>query len=281
MEHHITVIAEEISFSNTQRQPFYGSAKDSKERIIEGESFDKNDYLKLIELLRFKMIDFALETYRKSFTYADDQPNIKREIANYIASNVFYQPDIEYGKIFDPNHSPSLIVQHNEHTIHCFNKDYPLIVKQKLDIDMDLSGAFIGLSVIELHSTLMDLLNNYLYDDRETVVLVDTEDDYQYIDILTKNVRNGSVSVIYHSTNAFIESCRRFYRESAAAEMHWYHDSADPIVKRIIQLHDIQKGLTNDDFEYPDHPPESSDELPEPIRPIIYRIGKEYELKTL
>lgn len=289
MERHITVIAEEISFSNTQRRSFYDSTDDSadnstdgsKERTIEGETFDKNDYLKLIELLRFKMIDFALETYRKSFTYADDQPIVEWEIAKYIASNVFNQSDIEYRNIFDPNHSPSLIAQHDEHTIHCFNKDHPLIVRQKLNIDMDLSGAFINLSVVELHSRLMDLLNNYRYDDHETVVLVDTEDDYQYINILTKNVRNGSVSVIYHPMNSFIESCRRFYRESMAVETHWYHDSADPIIKHIIRLHDIQKGLTNDDFDYPDHPPESPDELPKPIRPIIYQIGKEYELETL
>lgn len=285
MERRITVIAEEISFSNTQQRQTDDLTKDSTntttERDIEGETFDKNDYLKLIELLRFKMIDFALETYRRSFTYADDQPNINRAIANYIESNVFHQMDIEYSRIFDPNHSPSLFAQHDEHTIHCFDKDHPLIVKQKLDIDKNLSGAFINLSVVELHSQLMDLLNNYLYDEGETVVLVDTEDDYQYINLLTKNVRNGSVSTIYHPTNSFIESCRRFYRESTATETHWYHDSADPIIRRIIQLHDCQNGLTNDDFEYPAHPPESPDELPEPIRPIIYRIGKEYELKTL
>jgi hypothetical protein len=268
----ITVIAKEISFSSTSN----GLKDDTEDLPKKDNLFTGNDYKELIELLQYMLIDFSIKSYRNSFTHADDQSfesAAEKAIAEYVYEKIFYCKDIEYGNFFRLSRIPSLTIKQERHTIHSFRKDHPLIVERKIDIDMDLSNVSTKHSVPEIHSLLMDLLNNYLYDEYETAVLVDGEDDYEYIKQLTKNTQNGSIDLIKHSTDEFIEICRRFYKDCSSNYQSSYNIIKEPVIKYIISLHDRQKGLTNDEFDYPEHPPEYPDELPEPIIPFLYYLG--------
>ena len=272
MNKHITVIAEEFSVKNNHQPTRL------IDRYTHNESvFTKDDYSLLIRLLKAKTMQFAVDIYLKSYIRAYDHHDESKAVAaivKFINNNVFYQEDIDYARLFDTTHIPKLFMNQETLKIHLFTKDHPLIAECHVNIVKDLSNCFIDKTVPELYRDLMNLVNFWANAEPEIAIAVNTTDDGDYIKLLTDNCRNGTIEVIQHSTSQFIESCKRFYKEFEESHTYYGTKSSDPIIMQLIALHDLQFGLTDDDFDYPEHPPDDMDMLPKPLRPILYRIGK-------
>jgi hypothetical protein len=159
-------------------------------------------------------------------------------------------------------------------TLHVFPKDHPLIVERAINIVKDLSNCFTDKSLPELYSELLTIINHWTMMEPEIAIIINSEDDYEYIKLLSDNCRNGTINVIYHDVESFIDSCKRFYKESTVGGTYHAVQSEDPVIKQLIALHDLQQGLTDDEFEYPAHPPDDMYLLSKPLRPILYKIGK-------
>lgn len=269
----ITVVAEEFSVKNNSR------AQRTDVTIKRNDStFTKGDYDLLVRLLKAKVMQFAVDDgYMKTYIRAHDPHDESvaiSAIVKFINDNVFWKDDIAYANIFNATHVPRLFMIQEELTIHAFVNDHPLVVEQQVVIAKDLSNCFVKLTVAELYSELLTIINCVPLMEREIAIVVESEDDYDYIDLLTKNSRNGIVGTIYHPTLPFVEACKRFYKEAAEVDMIYDYRSNDPLIKQLITLHDLQYGLIDDQFEYPEHPPEDEGELPKALKPILYRIGK-------
>lgn len=268
----ITIVAEEFSVKNssrTDRSTLTTKRSDSM--------FTKDDYALLIRLLKAKTMQFSVDIYLKSYTRAYDHYDEKRAvnaIVKFINDNVFWQDDIDYSMLFNASHIPRLFMTQDELTIHLFDNKHPLITEQRVIIAKDLSNLFINLSVSELYSELLHIINYWPLTEPEIAITIESEDDYEYINLLTKNCRIGIIKTIYHATSPFIESCKRFYIEAVETDMHYRHRSNDPVIARLIALHDLQYGLTDDEVDYPEYPPEDMDILPKPLRTVLYKIGK-------
>jgi hypothetical protein len=268
----ITVIAEEFSVNNRQTTR---STDKTYER--NDSTFTKEDYVLLIRLLKAKIMQFSVDVYMKSYTCAHDQYDEKRAVAaivKFIDDNVFWDKDISYANLFKPSYIPSLFMNQSDLTLHVFPKDHPLIVERAINIVKDLSNCFTDKSLPELYSELLTIINYWIMAEPEIAIIVETNDDYEYIKLLTNNCRNGMIKVIYHDTMHFIESCKRFYKEYMDSNTCYPIPLKDPVIKQLIALHDLQQGLTNDEYEYPEHPPDDMDMLPKPLRHILYKIGK-------
>lgn len=273
MDRPITVIAEEFSVNNTRQTP-HSTDKTYKH---DESLFTKEDYALLIRLLKAKIIQFSVNAYMDSHIRAYDQCDENRAVSaivQFINDNVFWDEDISYANLFKPSHIPSLFMNQKDLTLHIFPKNHPLIVEQAMHITSDLSNCYIDKSLPDLYSDLLTIINYWIMVELEIAITVESENDYEYIKLLTDNCRNGTVNVIYHDTSCFIESCKRFYNESKDYDIYYPFPLKDPIIKQLIALHDLQQGLTDDDFEYPEHPPDDMDMLPKPLRPVLYRIGK-------
>lgn len=270
----ITVIAEEFSVDN-KRQTTHSIDKPYKHN---DSVFTKEDYALMIRLLKAKIMQFSVDVYMKSYTRTHDRYDEDRAISvivKFINDNVFWDNDIGYANLFKPSHIPSLFMNRDDLTLHIFPKNHPLIVEQIINIAKDLSNCFIDKSLPELYSELLTIINHWLTVEPELVITVDSEDDYEYIKLLANNCRNGIINVIYHDTTRFIESCKRFYNEAKECGICYSVPLKDPIIKQLIALHDLQQGLTDDGFEYPEHPPNDIDMSPKPFRYILYGIGED------
>ncbi len=274
----ITVVAEEFSIKNPGQTRQTGAAiKDSD------STFTKKDYDLLVRLLKAKTMQFAVDNYMSSYIRShdpNDEQRAIRAIVNFINDYVFWKEDIAYANIFNAAYIPRLFTYEKGLTIHAFAKDHPLIAEQQVVIGADLSKCSVELTVAELYSVLLTISNCYVpMLSREVAVIVESENDYDYIDMIAKNNRNGFISTVYHPTLPFIEACKRFYEETVEMDMIYEYQSNDPLIEQLITLHDLQYNLIDDRYECSEHPPEDDDcVLPILLKPVLYRIGKKATL---
>lgn len=219
----------------------------------------------LLALLEAHIIKLSVETYTKNFTYVHDTSLLMEDsIARYIHDRVFYDREAWFDKLIDHDYIPPLHMISDTHTIHVFSKTHPVICHKRINTDDDLYRCRL-MEPMDVYAKLLNILNNYLIDEHDSVIIVENEDDYALIASMTKNCCNGFIETIYHESRSFIESCKRYC----------VHLVKDEYISDIVHVHDTQNGLIDDMSPCTNHPPETPDDMPTSILPFIYAFGKD------
>lgn len=220
-------------------------------------------YMLMLKVLQARIINYAVDGVIDDIRTYDHQ-SLKDDVALFIHHKVFDENDLRFEHMLDYTYIPQLYSIHEGCTLHLFDESHPIITNGKIHTDTDLSGCFSDKSVSELHSDLLMVLNRIRYNEQHITIIVKDENDYNYIKLLTDNTIKISISMIYHKAQDFKDACIE----------HFIDNSPNEFIKDIIYLHDAECGLISDVYEYPPHPPESFEEIPESITPFLINILK-------
>lgn len=225
----------------------------------------KSLYILMLKVLQARIIDRAVEEAINDIRADDHQiDSLKDDIARFIHDTIFNENDLEFEHIIDCAYIPQLYGLHDSYILHIFDESHPIIINEKIHTDINLSGCFIDKSVSELHSDLLTIFNRPRHNERHIVLTVKDADDYSYIKVITDNTIRIAINTIYHKAEDFKYACIE----------HFINKSPNKFIKDIIELHDNEYGLIDDVYDFPPHPPESFEEIPEPIRPFLINIAK-------
>ncbi len=232
---------------------------------VKDNTLTKPLYALMLKVLQAQIINHAVEDAINDIR-ADDHTidSLKDDIAKFIHTTIFNENDLGFERIIDYTYIPQLYGVHDSYMLHIFDKSHPVIANEKIHTDIDLSGCFTDKSVSELHSELLTLFNKLYPNERHIILTVNDEDDYSYVKLITDNTINVSINMIYHNARDFKDICIE----------HFVNESPNKFVRDIIYLHDNEYGLINDIYDFPPHPPESLEEIPERITPFLINIAK-------
>jgi hypothetical protein len=242
--------------------------KDDTSVSVKDNILTKPLYMLMLKVLQAQMIKYAVEEAINDI-YADDHQidSLKDDIAMFIHTKVFNENDLEFKQIIDNTHIPQLYGIYDFYMLHIFDESHPVIVNEKIHTDINLSGCFIDKSVSELHSDLLTVFNKLRSNEGHIVLTVKDEDEYSYVKVIIDNTTNISIDTIYHKAGDFKDACLE----------HFVKKSPNKFIKDIIDIHDNEYGLIDDVYDFPPHPPELFEEIPEPIRPFLMTITKTHD----
>lgn len=238
--------------------------------IEEGTDVKDNSLTKLLYMLMLKVLQAQIITYAVKEVIKDIRADdhtidlLKDDIAKFIHTTIFNENDLGFERIIDYTYIPQLYGIYDSYVLHIFDRSHPVIINEKIHTDIDFSGCFIDKAVSELHSELLTIFNKLCPNGRHIVLTVSDEDDYDYIKLITDSTINISVDIIYHNAMDFKDACIEYF----------INESPNEFIKDIIYLHDNEYGLINDIYEFPPHPPDSFEEIPERIIPFLIDIAK-------
>ena len=263
---HLYYIISNILLNPSQTIGFpFKVIKDDINISISDNILTKPLYMLMLKVLQARIINHAVKEAINDI-YADDQQtdSLKDAIAMFIHTKVFNEDDLKFEQMINHTYIPQLYGLHDSYILHIFDESHPIIVNGKIHADINLSGCFIDKSVSELHSELLSAFNKLYSNENNIVLTVKDEDDCSYIKVVTNNTTNVSIDIIYHKVEDFKDACIE----------HFVNKFPNKFIKDIIELHDNEYGLIDDVYDFPPHPPESFEEIPEPITPFLINIAK-------
>lgn len=258
---HIYYIIRNVILKPIQTVGF--SFKFIEEMDINDNTLTKPLYMLLLKVLQARIIKYAVDSVIDDIRTYDHQ-SLKDDIALFIHHRVFDENDLRFEHMLDYTYIPQLFSIYECCTLHLFDESHPIITNGKIHTDINLSGCFTDKSVSELHSDLLMAFNRLHSNEFHITIIIKDENDYEYIKLLTNDTIKVSIDMIYHKEQDFKDACIE----------HFVNKSPNKFIKDIIYLHDIEYGLVNDVYEYPPHPPESFEEIPERVTPFLIDIMK-------
>lgn len=234
-----------------------------EETNINDNALTKPLYMLMLKVLQAKIINYAIDGIINDICVHDHQL-LKDDIALFVHHRIFDENDLRFEHMLDYTYIPQLYSIYEGCTLHIFDESHPVITNGKIHTDINLSGCFSDKSVSDLHSELLMVLNRIRSNEQDITIIVKDENDYNYIKLLTDNTIKISITTIYHKAQDFKAACIE----------HFIDKSPNDYIKDIIYLHNTEYGLVNDIYEYPPHPPESFEEVPESITPFLINIAK-------
>ena len=219
----------------------------------------------MLKVLQARIINHAVNEVINDIRADDPQIDLLRDnIAIFIRRTVFDDNALGFERIIDNTYIPPLYSIYESCTLHLFDESHPVVTNGKIHTDINLSGCFTDKPISELHSDLLMIFNKLRANEFHVTMVVKDENDYEYIKLLTDNTTAVYIKMIYHKAQDFKDACIE----------HFVNKSPNEFIKDIIYLHDDEYGLIDDVYEYPPHPPESFNEIPERIIPFLINIAE-------
>ncbi len=221
-------------------------------------AFTERDYNLLVRLICKSLIDLNIKANR--FRGYEGESIIR----NYVQETIMNSTELAYKNVLNTEFIPCIHFPDYERVIYLLDDTSILIKEGLIYVNDTMVNCYKDMSIVDMHSALLKWTNGM---EKYIVFTVNDEDDAAFIktviDVTDTNERR-LLTVKYLSNSAICKACKELCKDCTRNE----------VIQDLITIHDSQTGMTNDEVEYPEHPPEY--DLPVPLLPELMKLGKEF-----